>query len=606
MLDRESALAVPATGACQSDAHAPAPTNACVAAYGHLQAHNRSARTYAATSGEARRRQWTLPARLRPSDLPANAGDAWRARIAALSPLARSITQTHALLGIRSLGRDAYAQLTPEASVAQLDSALLALIGAEVLQSDHERYQLSHPALLDILCDTLDAHDKQRRHLALYELHVRSGETHPYVLIPHLVAAGRHDAAFDVLDDNSAWLDRQGEDAIEQLDAVRVAESLERMLEVFETRGRAARDCHELRRRLCAFAVVIDDALHARVAPIWLRQLCHDSGLTDYRASAVDAPPGERLERALATASARYEATPLSQRVYRVDEAIKQLAVYVVTAIVVGVRANDGRLVQSLPGLLEPFAALSPALHAIWQNVVGLVESQVFGRRVSAARRNREVYAHLSTLKGEDVPYLQAIRGAVCNALGWYEASIGSHAAFGWAEKLDADRLQCVAAMEIRRMACLVRGDLERADEYGRQAELRALGAHVRRMFDRPWALELETAVLASELGRIKRVMDDVAPLAAKCPAWDAQLSDLLTRETQQSSPPRIAQYCAEDGVDRQLVVLSCRVGDELVFAGLAVVAASSRTNPAPDTADYASALAAELLARGDSCGARG
>jgi len=464
--------------------------------------------------------QWTLPAELRRADLPESAGDALRARIGALPPLARKLAQCQALLGMRGLRCDEYRALAPEAATSELDAALLALLGAEVLESDAERYRLSHPALADILCRMQSASEKRAHHLALYELYARSNLPRPYLLVPHLVAAGRYAEALDVMAANGAWLDQQHESAIEGLDASSLARDLECLLRASAALDRPEREAHELRRHLCTLAVVSDNALHARVAPAWLAQLRSDSGLSDYRSLPPHIAPQERLQRALDAAALRYEQTPQRARVYTAPEAIKHLAVYVVTSSVIGVRTADTRLMQSLPELVEPFAPLSPALHAIWQNTVGMVEHQVLGRRCSAARRHRAAYEQLRALTGDEVPYIRAICGALAHAIGSFEAYLGRPSALDWAAVLDRDPMQCVGAMEIRRSVYFMRGEPERAQHYEQQADLLSLRAPVRRMFDRSWALELEYAVLTADLVRIRRIIEEAGQFSVQWREW--------------------------------------------------------------------------------------
>jgi hypothetical protein len=226
------------------------------------------------------------------------------------------------------------------------------------------------------------------------------------------------------------------------------------------------------------------------------------------------------LQQALSAAAARWTATNERERVYRVDEAIRHLAVYVVTSIVIGTRGSDMRLLESLPGLLEPFAGLSPALHAMWQNVIALNERTLLGRRASSARRARDVYEHLSRLNEREVPYVNSIRHAVANSIGWFEASLGRPAARQWAEVLDGAPQHRVAAMEIRCAASLMQGDAEAAEHFRKQSELLALRTSTRQMFEKTWAFDLDVGVLTGDLACVKRVIDGITPLAARLPGW--------------------------------------------------------------------------------------
>jgi len=143
--------------------------------------------------------QWTLPAELDPRDLPASAAEALAARVASLTPLARRLAQAQALLGPYALRREDYAGLAADAAAVDIDAAILELLRSELVQSDGELHKLGHRTLSDALCALLDETDKRERHLALYEHHLRQGNTHPYQLAHHLLAPGRRlQAALDV------------------------------------------------------------------------------------------------------------------------------------------------------------------------------------------------------------------------------------------------------------------------------------------------------------------------------------------------------------------------------------------------------------------------
>ena len=78
----------------------------------------------------------------------------------------------------------------------------------------------------------------------------------------------------------------------------------------------------------------------------------------------------------LSSPGQRYLATPESERVYKPDEAIRYLVQYVAISIAIGARSQNVRLITSLPPLLEPFAALSPAVDAILHNALATCEAR--------------------------------------------------------------------------------------------------------------------------------------------------------------------------------------------------------------------------------------
>ena len=65
--------------------------------------------------------------------------------------------------------------------------------------------------------------------------------------------------------------------------------------------------------------------------------------------SRTSTDPGERLGQALTRVTEQYGATPEADRVYRVDQAIRNLVFYVVVSIAVGTRSQDIKLVAIAP-----------------------------------------------------------------------------------------------------------------------------------------------------------------------------------------------------------------------------------------------------------------
>jgi hypothetical protein len=203
--------------------------------------------------------QWTLPSELVPRDLPKSAADALATRVAALPPLARRLTEAQALLGQSVLRREDYAILSQGADARELDAAILALLTHEIVQSDGELYSLSSGTLAETLRGLLDDAQKRERHLALYELYHRQPGTHPYVLAQHLLAAGQHEQALDLLALSTRAAENTNVEAAMRADAKALAAAIEGALQLSERLQRPQRESHELRRLLCAMAVTADE-----------------------------------------------------------------------------------------------------------------------------------------------------------------------------------------------------------------------------------------------------------------------------------------------------------------------------------------------------------
>jgi tetratricopeptide (TPR) repeat protein len=464
---------------------------------------------------------WVLPAELAQHDLPSSLEEAFRSRIAVLSPLALRLAQTQALaLGDGRWTRADYAEIAPGAP-AELDVAIAALRKSGIVTSDGRVYTLARMAHRAALASQLCAAEVADRHLALARLCAQSSR--PAVLeIHHLLLAG---AVAEALNRLSALFaaDADRGDIYEHsgLEAHEVATCLETAFQLSVETGRPPRECHELGRMLTSISVLSHAGLHRKYGPSWLERLELDSGLTDYR-ELPELEPGPRLMTALTRAAQRYEAAPPGERVYSVEEALKYLARYVVMSIAVGVRTRDLRLLASLPGLLEPFAVLSPVLHALWQNALSVNELSYQGRLRAARDRLAEVYASLSKIEGDQLKYADEIRRGVAYGLATIDATLGRPSLDAWLADMDQSPLQRVAAEYLRSLAAVYDSDNESADRYRKRAEVLALQASAAELFGSPLQIELTARVVQRDLVGVRRIADRIAQLAIEEYGWQA------------------------------------------------------------------------------------
>src|SRR5262249_1371787 len=150
---------------------------------------------------------------------------------------------------------------------------------------------------------------QRERHLALYELHRRRPDVHPYFILHHLLEAQEHERALDLLKSPEGIDERAERDAFERVDPIRLVGALEHALGLAIQLRRPPREQHDLRRRIFRLLIrAADHELHARVTPAWLEQLVLDSGLADYRALDSTLPDAARLQQALAATSSRFAA----------------------------------------------------------------------------------------------------------------------------------------------------------------------------------------------------------------------------------------------------------------------------------------------------------
>ncbi|HKP62298.1 MAG TPA: protein kinase [Polyangiales bacterium] len=461
--------------------------------------------------------QWTLPADLDSGQLPETAAQVFIARIRALPELARLLAQAHALVGGVMRWED-YAVLAPGADARARDAALTDLLAQAILQSDGELHSLSSQALADALLADLDPLQKRERHLVLYELYRRRPDSHPFLLVHHLFEAERTEQALDLLAQKQTT-ETEDYTVMVRLGASRLAATLEHALHLALESKRPAREIHELRRKLCGLAQAsADDALYVRVAPSFIAQLERDSGLHDYRALDSSLEPAVRLQRALSAAVSRYQEKPEHDRVYRVDEAIKHLALAVVSWIAVAQRTRETSLLPNHE-LLEPFVSLSPPLAALCDNTRATRELY-FGRYVTARRIWRDVHERLGSASPDSVRFVQDIRAAVAWGIAQVEIWLGGQNLHAWLTDLDALPTFCVSVQLSRRRASLMRGDVHAADHFARSAEQLALRINAAPLFAPDWMSELQAVVHLRDLAGVRRVIEAVTPLAARRGGW--------------------------------------------------------------------------------------
>jgi Protein kinase domain/AAA ATPase domain len=462
---------------------------------------------------------WILPAELSLSDMPASGQDALRIQIEKLPELARRIAEAQALGLEVPWSRSDYAALLPE-QAELAEAALAELLRQGLVVEEGGSYALAHPDLRACLIQPLTAAERSAAHQLLAGLCSRTGL--PKFLEAHHWLAGECierglDCLAQLMGEEEYQLDPR---ALVGLDLRWAVVTLERACELSRSTGRPARETCALERRLIAMCVLVDDEPFHRHAPSLLEQLERDSGLADYRALSSVADPQQRLQRALTAAAERYASTPEPQRVYRVDQAIKHITHYVVISIVIGMRTRDGRLLASLPGLLEPFAALSPALHALWQNAMSVTEVSVASRFEQARLRVLSVYRSLEHFSAQEIPYLDQIRCAVAHAAAGLEVSLGYPTAEAWIALIEDDPLHRVSARYMRRQLSVHDGDLEAAERYRKRAELLAAQASSRQMFESSIGTELFLQVHLRDLAGVKHAADRIGLFAGRWPGW--------------------------------------------------------------------------------------
>jgi hypothetical protein len=460
---------------------------------------------------------WSLPSQLSAADLPGSVEEALHARCDALQPVARLLAEAQALAFYPLFRYEQYHALCHDHDPRVVDAAILELVSKQVLASDGEAYSLANSVWASALTTGLSTEQRMQRHRALSELY---RDQAPLGCIHHAFAGGLDELGLDLLvARHREHADSYDLAAALEMNAANMGPSYERAIETAVRLGRPARVVNELKRWVTALGVAAGAKYYWSAAPGWLAQLERDSGLSFWRED-TGSPAGERLTRALQRAAACYLATPEHERVYRVDEAIRNLAQYVAVSLAIGARSMDAELVSSLPELLEPFAALSPVVEAIWQNAVASREANRDGQYERARARWIEVHGKLEKLTGSELQHVEVIRNAVAYAIGMTEAILGLASAADWADRIDRDPMQKLSALHLRKILRLEHGDWVGAERVQRQAEVEQLQARSPQMFTLLRVLELACHAHARDLVGVKQVVERIRELASQHPGW--------------------------------------------------------------------------------------
>ena len=500
---------------------------------------------------------WTLPSGLKNEDLPRSAEAAIRARIEALSPLARVLAEAHALSFVERFSHDAYRSLAVDADPSAVDAAVNELLAQQALVGDGESYAISNRLWGAALEAGLDASTRATRHGALREFFQPH---HEIASLHHAFRAGaaEQEAALDELLALQQRFTNISHTQLVELQFGKLALSYPIAIAVAERLGRPVRQVHDLLHWLTMISIAsAEPSLYWQAAPRWLLQLTHDTGLDLFRLDDQNSDPGARLTTALTKAIERYNALPERERAYRVDEAIPLLASYVAVSIAIGVRTIDVPLLQTLAPLLEPFAPLSPLLQALWQNTVGTFECYDRCHYERARARWLDVYKQLEHLSEVDLVHVTAIRNAIAYAVGSIEAFIGLASAESWADKLDSDPYQRVSGLYLRKVVRLSQGDWAGADALQRQAEVLALQARVPQMFTTTLTVEISAHAYSNDLAGVKDVIERERLESARYPGWTPYLCEAearfdLIRGNYASAKARYDKLLAEYSLDER------------------------------------------------------
>jgi len=439
---------------------------------------------------------WVIPSHLESVNLPRTAHEQVADILSRLSPNARALAEAQSLAFSKSLTIDNYCDLAPAPDHESVERAVAELLSAQAIVDDGHGYVLSNRIWVDLLHSAL--HDEQRRahHSRLANMY-RAGAK--VALLHHLFEAERYAEGIATL---LAWF-RQLAPGFDHRTLIaqevgRLAKHGLKVIEVAQRQGYSVRDVSDLLRWFVGMSVVSDASAtdYWRIAPEWLAQLSHDSG----------------LETKLPRQSTEHGYTP--------EEAPRQLAIYSIYSAVIGMRSLDLPLLHSLPEKLAPFLKRSPLIEPAFHNAMACVETLSLGAYEAARARFITAHKQFEERSASNLPHALAIANAVRFGIGLTEAYLGLASAATWADDIEDDPIQQVGALQLRKIARLSMGDVTAADKLRRDAELLALRAQIPQMSQALLPIELIAYVRMHDLSGIVQVTEQIKHHAERYASW--------------------------------------------------------------------------------------
>jgi hypothetical protein len=464
---------------------------------------------------------WTLPVEISPGLLPSGVEAALARSVASLRAPARRVLLALAL-DVRGRLSRATLRLLDGFDSRTLDSALDELRAAQMITGQPAGYTLCHGELARVALGAATAQEQALCHRELARIH-EPAPGHAIAVAFHLLHGDQPERGLDYIlartPDTEART-RLIEEGVAHFTGSATARTLERALDVAEQAQRPQRECQALWTLLAGMSARGEDhRYYRRVPPAWLERLKLDSGYDDFRKLDPALDPLVRLSSALATATARFNATPEAERVLAPIDAIKQLVSYVVFSISIAGAALDLALQAQLPELLEPFVSVSPIVRAMFGNARA-TRLRGIGKLEEARIVSVEVLDALATITSSELPYVAKVRASIAQSVAETDASLGLRSTYTESlESAEQDANHAVGALYIRKVLALQQGDWEAAERYRQQAELLGLQGVAQPMFS-TLRQELDAHALARDLTGLKQVRTAIHARAQTYPGW--------------------------------------------------------------------------------------
>lgn len=456
---------------------------------------------------------WILPRKLEAGSLPRVVP---LARFEALSPPARCLFEILSLTDAQSVLVADYPELLNR-EVGESYRALTELVGAGMLVSAGDGYRPSHRGIAELVAAQIDAARKRELHARLARLKERQGD--PFGLAHHLLEAGESAKAVEVVRvqrKSRTFGLRPGAPAL-----------LERVVAESRRLGLPRAETISFTVALVGVASLLgDEARFSRHAPALLEQLEQDSGLRDWNELAREGvPESERLMRAFERCAARYEATPELERGLPGQLAFTQLARVASSFSGMATISMDARIMDQLPSFL-PFGTLSPAISILDESLAAVREFLTsHGKRARAHATAVVAGLRAPARAGLDDAVARSLRFGMLYMLGAMDAFDGRPNALEHVAEFENTPGYRGNAWRVRRVAHLLQGNFDAAEECHRRAELFELLDGQQQAFPGT-VIRIEASAhwMVGDLVGLKEAIERIAEIAAQFPGWQSTL----------------------------------------------------------------------------------
>ncbi len=467
-----------------------------------------------------------LPAALDPADLPETVHGMLEARFASLSSTARQLARGLSLVEHEGLTLDELKLLLESDDSGAVMKAVNELFGRNILLVKGLQHLLASEVYRELFTSRLSEEEIRALHLRLAEIY-RRRSARGWSVIQHLIAAGEYQTALELMlpgaRDHSNLNPAEVAATVSELPEG-WQDHLRALIDYCDRVGRPRDEAHFVRSTLVGYGALAAQATKQDVM-LLLKQLEHDCGVDLYRALPDDMDPTERAMTALRQAQERFDRMPPHERVTAPGQALPLLAREVIGAIGVIGAHFDYPFFRDLTSI-EPFVSLSPALQVVQWNIEG-TRSLATGHYHILLERNRAIMERMAQpdRAGLD-PAAHHFMGLALRFSNTIVTTVfGRQLNEEFLADLESDPIFTVNACRLRMLDALCRGDISRADELKRKAELIRLRDNRPQMFEGSHVFrEYVVYAFAGDLARLKQLLPVIEARAEYMHGWKSIL----------------------------------------------------------------------------------